>query len=81
MARQLVRSPCKVLKYQAPRSFTAPIRKVFGWTLELRDEPVSQTTLFDTSSSVRLKKPAEVNQGYLKELSGILILLRAVSST
>jgi hypothetical protein len=43
------RSPCKVLGYQAPLEvFTAHIRKVFGLTLEFRDEAVSERTLFDT---------------------------------
>jgi hypothetical protein len=38
---------------------------------------VSKTFLFDTNSSVRPKKTAEVNQDYLKELSGNTYLIKS----
>jgi hypothetical protein len=48
MARQLSRSPCKVLGYQTPLEvFTAHVWKVFGLTREFRKRGVSKRKVFE----------------------------------
>jgi hypothetical protein len=55
---------------------TKTITGFFGAGLG-RSRVISKRTLFDTDSFVRLKKPAEVNQGYLKGLSRDTYLVKS----